>query len=281
MNFFMNMFVWPLWRRVLSANLSNMKKDDIVVILGFPRSGTSIVSTLVHAAGFSFGDPRLFKKADWRNPNGFYEYRAMNVIDESLMAQSGNDSPLAFSQGGRIRARTLWGRVRRFFTRIRMVRVLSSIKGSSHRWAFKQFPASFYFWAEYVPQAKIIAVYRDPIESAYSLSKSFGRYSFTQYIDLWTSAHEELLYLLTNRKSIVLSLTALGDSHERDQTLRALATFVGSDVATLEKALLGGERFEKTREAVERLRDTYPLPERTQAVLRSLSALAKSQRDVS
>lgn len=280
MKFFMNAVVWPLWHRAVSASLKDMKNDDVFVVLGFPRSGTSIISTLVHAAGVSFGEARHFKKADWRNPRGFYEYSDMNRIDEALMEQSGNDSPLAFSQSGRIRTRTLWGRVRRFTTRLRMVRVLASIRGSSRRWAFKQFPATFYFWADYVPQAKIVAVYRDPIESAYSLSKSFGRYSFAQYIDLWTSAHEELLYLLTTRKSVLMSLSALADGDEREKSLGVLATFVGADVETLKKAMSGEERFLKTKGAVADLQNTYPLPARTQAVLRSLEDIAKTCREV-
>lgn len=279
MKFLMNILVWPLWHRAVTAHLRAMGNDEIYIVLGFPRSGTSIVSTLVHAAGISFGDSSQFKRADWRNPKGFFEYRAMNVIDEALMKQSNNESPLAFSQGGRVRVRGVWARMRRFFTRLQMVRVLQAIKGTSRRWAFKQFPATFYFWAEYVPQAKIIAVYRDPIESAYSLSKSFGRYSFVQYIDLWTSAHEELLYLLTTRKSVLLSLASLADSGERDSSLRALAGFVGSDIATFEKALVGGERFEKTKGAVTHLRDMYPLPERTQRVLHALEKVAKMHRE--
>lgn len=256
-----------------------MERDDVYVVLGFPRSGTSLLASLVSAAGISFGDSHFFKKADWRNPKGFYEYRAMNVIDEALMHQSGNDSPLAFSEGGRIRVRGLWSRVRRLITRIQMVRVLGLIKGRSKRWAFKQFPATFYFWAPYVPQAKIVAIYRDPIESAHSLSQSFGRYSFAQYIDLWTSAHEELLYHAATRESLLLSLASFSDQGERDLSLRALASFVKSDVQTLEKAISGAERFEKTKFAVEELRDTYPLPIRTQEVLRSLSELASRHRE--
>ena len=267
-------YPWRSFERSLTQKKQN--NEEVFVVLGFPRSGTSLVARLVSAAGISFGNPNRFRPADWRNPEGFFEYRDMNYIDRSLMKQAGNVSQHAFFNEGGIRARNTWYRLMRFFTRIRMVRVLRDIRSTGARWAFKEFPASFYFWSPYVPHARLIGVYRHPIEVAFSESRSFGRRSFLQYLEEWTRAHEELLYHLGTRPSILISLSDMARAETRTPVLRKLAVFVEGDASALEKTFSGKERFEKTKDALETFKQTYPLPARTQEVLAALDHMKLS-----
>lgn len=266
--------LWSPWRAFERTTFPELGLDEeVFVVLGFPRSGTSFVARLLCSAGISFGDPSQFRPADWRNPEGFFEYVSMNWIDRALMREGGNTSQHAFSENGGIRAQGFWSRIKRFFTRFRMLRALQHIRTTGKRWAFKEFPASFYFWAPYVSSAKIIAVYRDPIETAYSESKSFGRVSFAQYIDEWTRAHEELLYHVGTRNSVVVALKDFAVLESRTRILPKLASFIGGDVSALEKCFQGQDRFQKTKADVEKLHSVFPLPERTKKVLAALDAV--------
>lgn len=266
--------LWAPWRAVERRMFPIPNQDEeVFVVLGFPRSGTSLIAKLLAASGISFGDVSQFRPADWRNPEGFFEYASMNRIDMALMRQGDNISQHSFSSDGRIRAKRFLARIQRIFTRLMMLRVLNNIRSHSTRWAFKEFPAPFYFWAPYVSKAKIVAVYRDPIETSYSESKSFGRMSFVQYLDEWTRAHEELLYHLGTRKSVLISLSDLSAPESCSRVVTALATFIGGDVKHLEKGISGGDRFNKTKDAVQRLVQMYPLPLRTKEVLAALERI--------
>lgn len=245
------------------------KKKQCFVILGVQRSGTSLLSRLVNNCGISFGNQKKFKKADGRNPNGFYEYVDMVKLDEKLLKQSGFSSPFVFDNTTDFRSIGLLNSLKRGLSRLKMVIVLHSISTSGDNYAFKEFPLSFYFWKQYVPKAKIIAIYRDPFSNANSLVRSFKMHTYRQSIEHWTAMNKELLYHISVNKSILINLDDLVDKEKQEKILNKLVSFVGGgDVGKLKKLI--ETLNSNTDEHVKKLKYSYPVNEETIKVLDSL-----------
>jgi len=74
----------------------------IVVLLGFHRSGTSMVTRMLNLLGVGLGDEaELLPPTDRDNPNGYWEPRWMNELNEELLATlgSGTFEPFAAEPG--------------------------------------------------------------------------------------------------------------------------------------------------------------------------------------
>lgn len=265
---------WRFWA-LLVRRMRPDEKKPCFVVLGFPRSGTSLVSRLLAGAGISFGDQGKWKRSDWRNPKGFYEYADAIRLDEKLARQSGFVSPYMMGETAGLRAQGTLNRLRRLFSRIRMMRILRDISGSTEgAWAIKQFPTTFYFWEPYLTHGKIVAVYRDPLENAYSVHKSFRRATFRQALRQWTESNKELLYHVTTKPSMLIKLEDLTDSQTRTHVLNTLVAFLGQgSVAELSKMV---EPFTaESKMYIERLRE-YPLDQDTRDVYDALERLKVS-----
>lgn len=261
---------WRFWA-LLVRRMRPDEKKPCFVVLGFPRSGTSLVSRLLAGAGISFGDQGRWKRSDWRNPKGFYEYADAIRLDEKLARQSGFTSPYLMGENATLRVQGTVNRIRRLFARMTMMRILRDISASGNAWAIKQFPATFYFWEPYLAHTKIIAVYRDPLENAYSVHKSFRRATFRQALRQWTESNKELLYHVTTKQSMLVKLEDLTDPTTRATILPKLVEFLGQgSVAELSKMI---EPFTAESKAhIERLCE-YPLGQDTQDVYAALERL--------
>lgn len=235
-------YFWRLWGAVEKAN----KIDDsrAVVVLGFPRSGTSIVSRLVQACGVNFGDNFSMRPADSRNPGGYLEHVVVNRIDNALMREAGHQSTLAYDATRELRARGFVQRAMRLMTRRKMLRVLSRLSSSNTTWGIKLFPVPFHIWREYMPKVRIIGVYRNPVANADSLVRTFKRQTLSQALQLWAEHNRELLYHLSRHQSILVNQDALSDDR-REQEVARIAAFLGEhdtgkllDILEREKTLV-------------------------------------------
>ena len=57
----------------MNSNGKNSTENDVVIVSGLPRSGTSMMMKMLQAAGFDLLSDDL-RKEDKFNPNGYYEY---------------------------------------------------------------------------------------------------------------------------------------------------------------------------------------------------------------
>lgn len=265
--------LWSLLERHYRMTSDRQKRGFIV--LGFPRSGTSLVSRLVHACGVSFGDQKKFKPADRRNPKGFYEYAESIRLDEKLSKQAGFGSPYSFDDTTNIRAKGWMNKIRRTASRMKMLRILKDISASGETWAIKEFPSTLYFWEPYVKNAKVIGVFRHPLSNAYSVRTAFGRHTFRQIVEQWTAANKELIYHLSTKESMLIQLEDLMDEGKKDAILKKLVAFIGGgDVATLRRAI---EPFvSESSKHMRALEDHYPLDIETLQVLEALQKMKDS-----
>ena len=262
---------WWVWKK-MNLKYGIDRSNECYVVLGFPRSGTSLVSRLVNHCGVSFGNSNKFKPSDWRNPKGFYEYSEIIKLDEKLVSQAGLTSPHKFDNDISLRAKGILNRIRRIFTRRRMILVLNEISSPGKKWGFKEFPSTFYFWETYVPQCKVVAVYRDPLSNAYSARRTFKRYTYRQIIEQWTASNKELLYHISTKDSIVIKLEDLTDKEKQKNILKKLTEFIGSgSVDELEKLI---EPFvSDSVKYVDDLKMNYPLNDDTKMVLDILNCI--------
>ena len=67
--------------------MSRPAKRAVVVVLGMPRSGTSLLMNAVHVMGVALGD-RLLRNNP-QNPEGFWEHEDIVQIQENLLLQFG------------------------------------------------------------------------------------------------------------------------------------------------------------------------------------------------
>jgi hypothetical protein len=140
-----------------------------IIIAGFHRSGTSMVTQLLHAAGLFVGDDLL--GAVPSNPYGHFEDREIVKLHDRILQDNGvtwqTARPLTPHIGP-----TRWREAARIITERRIARDL---------WGFKDPRACLFLgmWKHLLPAAKVLLVFRSAVDSAYSLER---RHS-TQYFD--------------------------------------------------------------------------------------------------
>src|SRR5690349_13108524 len=65
----------------------NTRQRQIVVVLGMPRSGTSLLTNLLQKLGIDLGDK--LAAADANNPTGYWEHEEICQTQEDLLRQLG------------------------------------------------------------------------------------------------------------------------------------------------------------------------------------------------
>jgi hypothetical protein len=139
-----------------------------LIVVGFHRSGTSLLTQLLHSAGLFVGEELLGAMPS--NPYGHFEDRDVLEIHRAIMADNGVswqvDSPQEFfiSPGH-------WGRMQSLVSRRQTHQV---------DWGFKEPRVCLFLgaWKYLLPDARFVVVYRDPSECVRSMEqRQFSDYS--------------------------------------------------------------------------------------------------------
>jgi hypothetical protein len=130
-----------------------------LIVVGFHRSGTSLMTQLLHRAGLFIGDDLLGAMPS--NRFGHFEDREVLELHREILDDNG--------QGWQVDRPTLlaisaehWDRMRQFTQK----------REAAHRlWGFKDPRVSLFLgaWKYLLPQARFVMVYRDPADCVYSL----------------------------------------------------------------------------------------------------------------
>ncbi len=130
------------------------------------RSGTSILTRLLKDLGFHAGDPENFHSPDIQDPNGYWEHKDFLYINELLLSESGAS----------------WNRPDQFniekidnfqLGEIEELAKSAVKKLSCHEnWLVKdpRMSLTLPFWNSIVDDLNVVAIYRDPLQVAQSLS---------------------------------------------------------------------------------------------------------------
>lgn len=266
----MKRLFWSYFQKDLNAPAYSTPP---IIVLGVPRSGTSLVSRLVRACGVSFGDESLMRPADSRNPDGFLELVEMNRIDDRLVHESGYQNHSMGEEWLGLRA-IPFRKFSRFLTLRRMGKLIRTLSESANGkpWAFKETPMTFYWWKRFVPKAKIVAVYRGPHTNAESIHRTFKRFTFVQALNWWTRGNTELLSHISGAESILIKFEDLSDPTRQKAALQKIAEFCGGDVAVLE-ALIQSEAGPRTPKNETTLID-IPLEANTEKIFNALEKVS-------
>ncbi|HEY3015028.1 MAG TPA: sulfotransferase [Nocardioides sp.] len=132
-----------------------------LIVVGFHRSGTSLLTQLLHTSGLFVGDDLLGAMPS--NPYGHFEDREVLELHRQIMDDHGVswhvDEPQLFGISP-----AQWREMEDFVQR----------RDAAHRnWGFKDPRVCFFLgaWKYLMPDAKFIMVYRDPTDCAWSLEQ--------------------------------------------------------------------------------------------------------------
>ncbi|MBA2336797.1 MAG: hypothetical protein H0V96_03390 [Acidimicrobiia bacterium] len=151
-----------------------------IIIAGFHRSGTSMVTQLLHAAGLFVGDDLLGAMPS--NPYGHFEDTEVVAIHERILA----DNSVNWQVGHPLILRVSpnrWSEAARFVSARRL---------AHGTWAFKDPRVCLFLpvWKHLLPAAKLLVVFRSAVDAAYSLER---RHS-SQYLAGEGSEHNHLRF---------------------------------------------------------------------------------------
>jgi hypothetical protein len=152
--------------RVEEARAEKAWESRPIVVLGMHRSGTSVVTQLIHAMGAYAGQPDELMPADMFNPTGFWEHGAAVEIDTEILDALGADwSDIRAVEISRLSEEQRAG----FIARAR--RLVQSLQG---RGAFvlkdPRMSLLFPLWQEALTNPVCVIVWREPMAVARSLT---------------------------------------------------------------------------------------------------------------
>jgi GT2 family glycosyltransferase len=160
----------------------------VVCILGMHRSGTSMVTKLLHQCGLYLGPESELIPASPYNPDGHWEHRAFEAVNDEILGRLGGgwDHPPPLPAD--------WAADRRLDpTRDKARKLLAQFDGREP-WGWKDPRTSltFPFWQELLTDLKVVVCLRNPVEVAQSLSRR-GFSSHALGLDLWKTYTKQIL----------------------------------------------------------------------------------------
>lgn len=175
-----------------------------LIIAGMHRSGTSLTANWLAQCGLDVGDKLV--PADWSNPAGHYEDVTFSHLQRDILRANGTNHLVTddrcFTVSAEHRAQAL---------------DLLRSRADSPQWGWKDPRTTLLldFWLDVLPDARVLAVYRDPVKVIDSLlRREYGhhrkrrffqrwlarvRYSFAnlplirQYAQVWTRYNRDVL----------------------------------------------------------------------------------------
>src|SRR5258708_1207080 len=171
-----------------------------IIILGFHRSGTSMLTRLLNLCGLYLGDQTaLIPPSTNDNPEGYWEHQSALDLNDQLLAILGGSwqVPPAFPPQWETRAelRALVPLAKRIFA------------DYPEPWGWKdpRTMITLRFWLALFPEAQIVFLLRNPLETARSLStgKPSRDLTFDQAINLWLTYHQEMLREVSTSQLII------------------------------------------------------------------------------
>ena len=140
-----------------------------VCVVGFPRSGTSLIARLCNLLGVEFGaEEDLLPQAYGDNPRGYWELRWVNDVNDDLLQRLGSAwwKPLYAEEG--------WERRPELAELAERVRAeLDTTFAAAPLWGWKdpRTALTLPFWNQLVPDAEFLLCVRNPADAIASLQR--------------------------------------------------------------------------------------------------------------
>lgn len=163
--------------------------SKVLVVTGMHRSGTSLVANYLHRAGIDMGDELL--PPDVGNPLGYYEDVVIHDLHRELLWKAGisdaftvNDADLPVAVGEEFRSRA---------------EAFAASRAGKTQWGWKEPRTALFLdmWAEVLPEARYLFLFRRPLAVLDSLLRRAANESVTSRPELalvmWRVYNSEML----------------------------------------------------------------------------------------
>jgi GT2 family glycosyltransferase/glycosyltransferase involved in cell wall biosynthesis len=198
-----------------------------ICIAGAHRSGTSLVTRLLHCCGLELGPESALMPAQADNPEGFWEHLGFVALNDELLSELGGAWDLPPKPDESFTASRL--------DPLRMkARLLIDGFASAQVWGWKDPRNSLTlpFWQELLGGLKTLIVVRNPLEVAHSMRERNGT-SYSFGLRLWEIYNRRLVHAARKKDRLVTHYDSFFKNAESE--LRRIARFAGlphSEVAT-------------------------------------------------
>jgi hypothetical protein len=163
-----------------------------IIILGCPRSGTSMVAGLLEKSGLFMGD--ISKERNEYDPKGVYEWRVVNDINEGIIKETLDNIPkpydtyflTAIPPGIEIRATG------------EITREIEKLTEKPFCYKDPRFAYTLPVWKPYLKDCRYIVMFRNPQKTLSSMDRlAKGWYGLDlgqeTLIEIWKSYYEHIL----------------------------------------------------------------------------------------
>jgi GT2 family glycosyltransferase/glycosyltransferase involved in cell wall biosynthesis len=224
-----------------------------ICIAGAHRSGTSMLTRLLHGCGLYLGPKDALMPPQADNPDGFWEHLGFVALNDQLLSELGG----AWDLPPKADENFTHGRLDPLRMKARLL-----IEGfdSAKVWGWKdpRNSLTFPFWHDLLPGLKTLIVVRNPLEVAYSMRERNGT-SFSLGLRLWEIYNRRLLEKANEQQRLVTHYDLFFDDAETE--LRRIAEFTGLPHADVHNAVaLVKKRRRHTHFTVEHLIDARVAP---------------------
>jgi GT2 family glycosyltransferase/glycosyltransferase involved in cell wall biosynthesis len=225
-----------------------------ICIAGAHRSGTSMVTRLLHACGLYLGPKSELMPAQADNPDGFWEHLGFVALNDELLSQLGgawdlppkSDESLAHARLDPLRMKA---------------RLLIEGFNSAGLWGWKDPRNSLTlpFWQNLLPSMKTLIMVRNPLEVAHSMKERNGT-SYSLGLRLWEIYNRRLVDTANRQDWLVTNYDLF--FADAEQELRRIVDFIGlPDAQIASAAALVTRRRRHTHFTIAHLIDARVAPE--------------------
>jgi GT2 family glycosyltransferase len=190
-----------------------------VCITGAHRSGTSMLTRLLHACGLYLGPESALMPPQADNPEGFWEHLGFVAVNDELLNELGGAWDLPPKAGENFSDPRL--------DPLRMkARLLIEGFDSTEVWGWKDPRNSLTlpFWQDVLPGLKTLIIVRNPLEVAHSMRERNGT-SYSFGLRLWEIYNRRLIEAASGKQRLVTDYDSFFKDAESE--LRRIARFAG------------------------------------------------------
>jgi len=205
--------------------IHNQNQQTPVVICGMHRSGTSLITQILHDCGLYLGPEDQFLETRlYDNPTGYWEFAPIMKFSDRLLREIGaswKDIAPLFSE-------TWLDEISLEEKQREAEESLAPLfnQGSAWGWKDPRTTVLLPFWKTCFPEIKLVVCVRNPLEVAYSLSKRvISHVDFEPGLKLWREYYEILQRDLSNGHTLFVHYERL--FHSPKEEISRLCDFAG------------------------------------------------------
>lgn len=212
-----------------------MIDTNVYLVLGMHRSGTSLVSGLLHQSGIIMGTPDNFiPKPNQENPKGFFENFDFRQINDRLLESSG----YIVKEWSRELKPQRINLLQKIKMQRKMQRILQEYARQYNKWGWKDprqmLTCSQWFKAfkatKLDKKLKIILVYRNPLNVALSMQTRGNVENIAHGLDVWYLYNQTAVDFLKKEQLPCLTFSFESLTQNTNVIMSNLAKFIEVDL---------------------------------------------------